>query len=113
MCINLEIDENQLEANCIFAATVGPVVIDLIKQMQSKIKKCQDENERIHQLAVAEQLFKNLGILGGYFNAIMEHGIPKELVFIDDPGNKIDLIQNRVLDENELVNIFLDNPQKP
>lgn len=105
-------DEFKLEADCIVMTTLGPEAIELIKRIKANIDNCQDEKEKIRQLRIAEHAFKNLEILAYYFQTVFTNGVPKELVFIDHEGNKFDLAENKKLDENELVDIFLDNPKK-
>ncbi len=105
-------DKFQLEADCIVNAAISPQAINLIKTMQANINNCQDEKEKIRQLRIAEHAFKSLEILAYYFQTVFTNGVPKELVFIDHEGNKFNLAENKKLDENELVNIFLDNPKK-
>jgi hypothetical protein len=43
---------------------------------------------------------------------IKDHGLPNELVFIDNEGTSHDLINHKELDENELINIILDNAKR-
>lgn len=108
-----QIDEIKLEADLTVMTTIGPEAIKLIKRIQAEINNCQDEKEKIRRLKVADHAFKNLEILAYYFQSVFAHGIPKELVFIGREGHKIDLVKNKGLEEDDLINIFLDNPKKP
>ncbi len=41
--------------------------------------------------------------------AMVDHGAPVELVFISEHGEKIDLVKAKTLNQDDLINIFLDN----
>jgi len=94
----------------IFQGTINNLLSTFVTQNfpETTEKDEMDEFKRSVALGVINQLI----LLAPVMSAIKTFGEPKSLVFINQDGQAIDLLNQKELDENETFNQVLDNLKK-
>lgn len=99
---------DQQQAEIVKMKLINQVNQDLLKIFRTVINQPRLKEDPVFGKGTADAI-SDLLLMNSLLTAMTDHGRPVELVFISGKGDKINLLNEKPLNQDELINIFLDN----